>query len=238
MDPLAHKWCQATRPRHTAHSSWRRRAQRQPRTLPETGPVAPSRMRRQPTSIQTLASHSRKPSGAHRAGQRSGERQVSRIDGPVDPWRLLWLLNRRWRGKMLGPNPWRMRGLAVIAVALAAPPGSTTRSLCEMRPGDVLALKMPPRAWLWVLRWLHFRRQILGPTSDHQPWGSSYGSNGVPRQMCWAAMQTQNRRLRCAWSLSQLLRSTWNQVGSTVPFDKVVNKLLPWDSPLRALQAW
>src|SRR5262245_16020808 len=74
---------------------------------------------------------SRGPGGSNRAHRRSVGRMVPVPTVPVDPALVLEALQRRWRGKYRVTLPWRCRGLAVLAVALAVPPGTTTETLAR-----------------------------------------------------------------------------------------------------------
>lgn len=128
-----------------------------------------------------------------------------------------------------------MRGLAVIAVAMSLPPGTTVLALCRMLPAEVLALQMPRCAWRWVLRWLHARRAFLGSASDYQPWVTFYGSTGATKQIGWAACQTLHRAKLPGWRVSKLLGAGWLDCHRPVPFRRVATYLLAWDSPLRSM---
>jgi hypothetical protein len=130
-----------------------------------------------------------------------------------------------------------MRGLAVIAVAMSAPPGTTLLALCRMLPAEVLALRMPRCAWKWVLRWLHARRAFLGSASDHQPWVTFLGSAGKSKQVGWAACQTLHRAGLPGWRISKILKASWPDHHRPVPLHRSWNYLLAGDSPLRQLGA-
>ena len=147
---------------------------------------------------------------------------------PVDPALVLEALQRRWRGKYRVTLPWRCRGLAVLAVALAVPPGTTTETLARMLPGEVLGLRMPRAAWKWVLRWLRIRRQALGPSSEYGPWTEFYGSRGMPRQISWAVTRTLHRAGQPGWRMRELLKSKWPEELGLRAFSDMARRRKLW----------
>jgi len=179
---------------------------------------------------------SRKPGGKYREGQRSGSRKIAVPSFPVVPHLVVSVFQRRWRGKYLVTFPWRIRGLAVIAVAMSVPPGTTIEALVRMLPRDVLQLSMPLSAWRWVVHWLHQRRHAMGAKSDDQPWLTFRNSRGTPPQISWAATRTLDRAGLPGWRLSKLLRASWCFPPLSVPFGKAASGLpVWWDSPLRKM---
>jgi hypothetical protein len=167
---------------------------------------------------------SRGPGGRHRGHRRSVGRMVPAPTVPVDPALVLEALQRRWRGKHGETLPWRCRGLAVLAVALAVPAGTTTEALVRMMPSEVLELRMPRAAWKWVLRWLRIRRQVLGPGSEYGPWTAFHGSRGMPRMIGWAATRTLDRAHLPGWRFGQLLRSEWPILTRPTTLDGYVER--------------
>lgn len=195
-------------------SWWDRTLRDEPQPSSEPEPVrrprkpAPPRSSL-PESVATLPLRSRKPGGARREGQRSGSRKLPVPTEPVNPWAILELMRLRWRGKHQFTTPWRMRSLAVLAVALAAPPGTTITAMCQMSPGQVMALPMPKVAKVWVTKWLRLRRQVFGQVADLRSWLSYPGSRGMPRQVGWSASVALARAGLPAWRLSKLLSASW-----------------------------
>ncbi|MBL8750922.1 MAG: hypothetical protein JNK78_17315 [Planctomycetes bacterium] len=154
----------------------------------------------------------------------------------VLPDLVLSAFQRRWRGKYRVTLPWRMRGLAMIAVAMSVPRDTTIQALSRMLPGDVLQLRMPLPAWRWVLRFLHTRRSILGSASDHQPWVTLFRSRGTPRQISWAATCTLSRAGLPGWRVSKLLRASWGGYAPFASFESAARRLLPRDSWMLELE--
>ena len=140
-----------------------------------------------------LPSRSWSPGGARRHGQRSGDRRIPIPESPVAPELVLSVFTRRWHGKFDRPLPWRIRGLAVIAVAMSVARGTTVPDLCALLPRDVLALAMPAEARRWVVRWVRTRRVAMGASSETQPWLTFARSRGMPRQIGWSVCQTFHR---------------------------------------------
>jgi len=187
--------------------------------------------------VHSFRRQSRKPGGKHREGQRSGDRKIAVPCLPVVPCMVVSVFQRRWRGKYLVTFPWRIRGLAVIAVAMSVPPGTTVQALARMLPRDVLKLSMPLSVWRWVVRWLHDRRNAMGANSDDQPWLTFRGSRGTPRQISWAATRTLDRAGLPGWRLSKLMHSDWGIAAQPVPFETAARRLLSPDSWLWGLAA-
>lgn len=184
-----------------------------------------------------ISPRSRKPGGARREGQRSGSRKIPIPTIPVIPDLVLSAFRRTWASKYPGTGPWRMRGLAVIAVAMSVNHGTTVQGLCGMLPVDILELKMPRAAWKWVMNWLHTRRAFLGSSSDHQPWLTFSNSRGMPKQVGWSACQTLHRAKLPGWRVSKLLKAGWHDHHRPEPFHRAAARLLGWNSPLRQLVA-
>jgi hypothetical protein len=160
--------------------------------------------------LSALPPRSRKPGGARREGQRSGSRKVPIPTIPVIPDLVLSAFRRTWASKYPGTGPWRMRGLAVIAVAMSANHGTTVQGLCGMLPVDILELKMPRAAWKWVMNWLHTRRAFLGSASDSPAVGDLLRLSPAGRsKFGWAACQTLHRAQLPGWRVSKLLEAGW-----------------------------
>jgi hypothetical protein len=179
-------------------------------TGPKPGRPAQTLSKAASDVLAALPPGSRKPGGRHRAGQRSGDRVIPKPTIDVLPDMVLTVFQRRWHGKLPAPAPWRVRALAVIAVAMSLPSGTTTEALCQLRPHEVLALRMPRPAWRWVVKWLELRRRALGDSSDLQPWLAWFGSRGMPRQVSYAATRTLSRAGLPGWRMGKLLRSSWS----------------------------
>lgn len=195
-------------------SWWDRTLRDEPRpsSEPEPGrrPRKPAPPRSSfPASLASLPSRSRKPGGARREGQRSGSRKLPVPTEPVNPWAILELMRLRWRGKHEFTTPWRMRSLAVLAVALAAPSGTTITAMCQMSPGQVMGLSMPRVARNWVRKWLRLRQHVFGPVADSQPWLTYADSRGMPRQVGWSSSVALSRGGLPAWRLGKVLASSW-----------------------------
>ncbi len=124
------------------------------------------------------------------------------------------MLQRPWGTRNGQPNPYRVRSLAVLAVALAAPPGTTTIALASMLPKQVRALRIPRAGWRWVKRWFRIRSECLpGYLGEESPWVALPPmSRGMPRMIDWGIRQTLHRGGAPAWSLKALLRaSVWER---------------------------
>ncbi len=180
-------------------SNWRTGAQATPDLKPHGVPLG-------------ILPHLRKPGGRHRAGQRAPGRCPPNPRTPVDPDVILAVLRRNWLTPSGQPNIWRTRGLAALAVSLATPANSSSIKLCAMYPHEVRALRMPKVGARWVRRWLRIRSHFLaGLDAEMTPWLSAPPvSNGRPRQIGWATMQTLARADAPAWRMRQLMRSTWH----------------------------
>jgi hypothetical protein len=148
---------------------------------------------------------------------------------------VLGVFTRRWRGKYDEPGIWRIRALAVIAVAVALPAGTKLEQLVRMLPYEILELRMPLPAWRWVVRWLETRRRIEKSASDAEPWLACTGSRGMPRQISYAATRTFDRAGLPGWRVSKLLRASWGMWPPRESFASVAARLVSWTSPLREL---
>jgi len=181
---------------------------------------------------ESLPWHSRMPIGRRRAAQRSAGRNVPPADAPVLPTIVLGVLKRRWRLNARDPSPWRMRSLAVLAVALASPQGTTTIALSRLLPAQVLDLHLPARGWYWVSHWLLFRRHLDGAASDHRPWAalSWLRSGGSARQLGWGSMRALYLAGVPGWRLRELVRASWTCETKPVGFDMWSKQLKhkPW----------
>jgi len=157
---------------------------------------------------------------------------------PVDPGIVQAVFQPRWRGKYRETSPWRIRGLAVIAVAMSLPKGITIWELCSMLPLEVLQLqlRMPLPAWKWVVKWLCMRRSIYREASDRRPWLTWGNSRGKPRQISWAATRTLHRAGLPGWRVSKLMQSGWGIRVPQVPFEEA-RRFVPPDSWLWGLAA-
>ena len=184
----------------------------------------------------------RKPGGRDRAGQRSAGRRIPKPFVPVDPYAVETIFGRRWDAKGRQPSVWRVRGLALVAVAMSVARGTTILRLCSMQPAEVLGLAMPKPAWRWVLKWLGMRRACETAASDQEPWLAIGHSRGTWKQMSWLATRTLDRAGLPGWRLCQLLRarshpgSGWD-LGQRLAKFREVTRLLRRDSGLRQLGA-
>jgi hypothetical protein len=207
---------------------------------PQYDPVQPSTRRGKPRSAQSrervqlvadrVPRRSWRPGGAKRSSQRSGDRVVPPTRLPVNHVVVLEVLRRPWFVSRTSQSSiWRVRGLAVLAVALAVPRGTTTVALASMLPADIRALSMPPEARRWVNEWLAARQRLFVAGADCTPWTSWPGSNGKPRALSWAATRTLDRAGAPGWRLSQLLRAArWVDVDAprvALPVSRSVSTL-------------
>lgn len=172
------------------------------RAIPDTKP---------PGVPAGIKPESRKPGGRHRAGQRAPGRCPPNPRTEVDPRVILGVLKRSWLTSSGEPNLWRVRGLAVIAVALASPAGTTSLDLAAMSPADVWMLPMPASGRRWVRRWLRVRSHFVsGGQAELSSWvAAPPASNGRARMIGWAASQTLHRARAPAWRIGSLLKATW-----------------------------
>lgn len=159
--------------------------------------------------VATLPPRSRKPGGRHRAGQRAPGRCPPKPTIPVIPDVVLGVLRREWLTPDGTPNVYRVRALAVIAVAMAAPKGTTTISLCRLLPHEVRRLPIPREGRRWLRRWFRIREHWLDRILDEgTPWlALPPMSRGMPRMICWAMTQTLHRAKAPAWRARELLRA-------------------------------
>lgn len=195
-------------PRRRADRARRSDQQRLPELRQPPRPTNPLSQRAREV-VQALPSQSRKPGGRRRAGQRSVDRRVPPANCPVMPALVLSAFQRRWRGKLLMTGPWRLRGLAVVAVAMSVRPGTTLAQFCALTPCEVMALRMPRVARGWVTKWLRLHQDTYGDGALSRPWLAWLNSRGRPKQIGWAASQTLHRAGLPGWRLSELLRSSW-----------------------------
>jgi hypothetical protein len=132
---------------------------------------------------------------------------------PVNHAIVLEVLRRPWVVQRIEqPSPWRIRGLAVLAIALAVPRGTTVSGLAAMLPASIRALSMPPEGWRWVNEWLSARERVFLGTSTSAPWASWIGSQGTTRALSWSATRTLDRAEAPGWRLHQLLRAErWSE---------------------------
>jgi hypothetical protein len=159
--------------------------------------------------LAALPPRSRKPGGRHRAGQRAPGRNPPAPSLPVIPALVLGVLRREWQTESGAPNPYRVRSLAALAVALAVPRGTTTLELCRMLPHEVLRLPIPREGGRWLQRWFRIRAHWLDVAQgETTPWlALPPMSRGVPRMIGWGVQQTLHRAGLPAWRLGQLLRA-------------------------------
>lgn len=158
--------------------------------------------------VATLPLRSRKPGGRHRAGQRAPGRCPPPPTIPVIPDVVLGVLRRGWLTPDGAPNVYRVRALAAIAVAMAAPKGTTTIGLCRMLPHEVRRLPIPTEGRRWLKRWFKIREHWLDRVRDEAtPWlALPPMSRGMPRMIGWAMTQTLHRAKAPAWRARELLR--------------------------------
>lgn len=71
----------------------------------------------------------------------------------------------------------RARTRAYMAVLPAC--GLVSHAMALL-PRQVLELKLPVKAWIYVARWLRYRRALDGRTSDAVPWLNSFGARHNP----------------------------------------------------------
>jgi hypothetical protein len=165
-----------------------------------------------PHALQVVAgilARSRKPGGRHRAGQRAPGRNPPAPVLPVIPELVLGVLRRQWRTASGAPNPYRVRSLAGLAVAMAVPRGTTTLEFCRMLPDEVLRMTVPREGRRWLKRWFRIRAHWLDANQlETTPWlALPPMSRGMPRMIGWGVQQTFHRAGVPAWRLGQLLRA-------------------------------
>ncbi len=174
-----------------------------------------------PHALQVVAgilARSRKPGGRHRAGQRAPGRNPPDPAFPVIPELVLRVLRRKWRTKSGAPNPYRVRSLAALAVAMAVPRGTTMLEFCRMLPDEVLRLPIPREGRRWLRRWFRIREHWLDAVQNAATSWLALPpmSRGMARMVGWGVQQTLHRGGAPAWRIGRLLRASWGSgVGAT-----------------------